>query len=99
MDATQQPQPPERTPLDDQVIAIVAKTAKRPAEQVRLDSTFEDLGLDSLDGVEIVYELEEKFGITIPNESARGMRSVRDVVAALQPHLSGGAGGPPAPPA
>ncbi|HKG91478.1 MAG TPA: acyl carrier protein [Gemmatimonadaceae bacterium] len=81
----------DRTQVESQVIAIVAKTAKRPADQVRLEHTFEELGLDSLDGVEIVYELEERFGITIPNESARGVRSVSDVVAALRTHLPSGA--------
>ena len=75
------------TELETRVIAIVAKTAKRPSDQVRLDSTFEELGLDSLDGVEIVYELEEQFATTIPNEAASKVRSVRDVVSALREHL------------
>ena len=83
--------------LTDRVRAIVAKTAKRPADEVELASTFEQLGLDSLDGVEIVYELEEEFGITIPNEAARGVRSVGDVVLALRDQLAGGTAASPRP--
>lgn len=76
--------------IEEQVVAVIAKTAKRPPGEVRLDQTFEELGLDSLDGVEIVYELEERFGITIPNEAARGVRSVNDVVTALREQLPEG---------
>lgn len=73
--------------LSEQVIAIVAKTAKRPPADISPESTFDQLGLDSLDGVEIVYEIEERFGVTIPNEAARGVRSVHDVIVALREHL------------
>lgn len=73
--------------LSDEVIAIVAKTAKRPPETIAPETTFEELGLDSLDGVEIAYELEERFGVTIPNEAFKGVRGVQDVIAALRPHL------------
>ncbi len=70
--------------LAEQVMQILSKTSKVPVDQITLDSTFEDLGLDSLDGVEVVYELEETFAITISNETAMTFRSVRQIVDALE---------------
>jgi acyl carrier protein len=72
-----------RSVILDRVVSILAKTSKVPVDQITLDSTFEDLGLDSLDGVEIVYELEEEFGITISNETAMTFNSVRQIVDGL----------------
>ncbi len=75
--------------IPETVISVIAETKRIPREQVTIDSTFEELGIDSLDGVEIVSELEEEFDISIPNEVAFEMRSVRDVVQGLQALLDG----------
>lgn len=48
----------------------------------------DDLGVDSLDTVEQVMEMEEKFGIEIPDEDAEIMRTVRDVVDYIYDSLS-----------
>ncbi len=39
-----------------------------------------DLGADSLDTVELIMEFENKFGITIPDEQAEGIRTVQDAI-------------------
>ena len=38
----------------------------------------EDLGADSLDTYELVYEIEEQFGVKIPDEKANEFETVRD---------------------
>jgi acyl carrier protein len=53
-----------------------------------VDRSFEDLGMDSLDGLNVVFELETAFGITLPNEDALLVRNVRDIVESLQRVLS-----------
>ena len=73
----------------EKVIAIIAKAKKIPAESVSIDSTFEELKIDSLDGLNVFFEIEEAFDLSIPDEKARGMRSVREVVEALDQLLSG----------
>lgn len=40
----------------------------------------EDLGADSLDTVEMLMAFEEEFGISIPDEQAMQMRTVKDIV-------------------
>jgi acyl carrier protein len=73
----------------ERVIAIIAKAKKIPAESVSIDATFEELKIDSLDGLNVFFEIEEAFDLSIPDETARGMRSVRQVVEALEQQLSG----------
>jgi acyl carrier protein len=70
----------------DEVRQVIAKTLKMPVEQLTADTRLEDIGAESLDVIEIVFELEEKFGISIPfqaNEGAR-MRPQGDKVEAAQ---------------
>jgi acyl carrier protein len=87
--------------IAERVVAIIARTAKIPAERISLESTFEELGIDSLDGVELVFEIENEFNINVPNENAREMKSVRRVVEGIEALLAqdaAAAGGPRAAP-
>ena len=73
--------------LTQDVIAVIAREQRLPAESISPDATFEQLKIDSLDGVNIVFALEEKYNLTIPDEVAREMKSVRQVVDALRTQL------------
>ena len=77
--------------LAERVIAIIAKAKKIPPESISIDSTFEELRIDSLDGLNVFFEIEEAFDLSIPDERARGLRSVREVVEALETLVSPGA--------
>lgn len=74
--------------LTQDVITIIAREQRVPAESISPDSTFEQLKIDSLDGVNIVFALEEKYNLTIPDEIAREMKSVRQVIDALRQQLN-----------
>jgi len=78
------------------VISIIATTQKLPPEKVTIDSTFEELGIDSLDGVNILFALENEFNINIPDEKVEGVRSVRQMVESLAQVVGGGAEPAPA---
>ena len=56
----------------DEVRQVIAKTLKIPVDRLALDTRLEDIGAESLDVIEIVFELEEKFGITIPYQAVEG---------------------------
>ncbi|MEO0198153.1 MAG: acyl carrier protein [candidate division WOR-3 bacterium] len=57
-------------------------------DQIKLESRFmEDLGADSLDVVELVMAIEEKFNIEIPDEDAEKIRTVGDAVNYIQAKL------------
>jgi acyl carrier protein len=58
---------------------VIATIKRLPREKVTLDSSFEDLGVDSMDAVEILWALENEFDVTIPDEAAKGVRSMREM--------------------
>jgi acyl carrier protein len=66
--------------LQTKVLEIIAQQKRIPAEQVTIDSSFAELGLDSLDAVNILFELESAFDINISDDKARQIKSVREMV-------------------
>lgn len=72
----------------DKVVAAIAELQQRAPESIALDSTFEELGIDSLNGFHLLCELEEALGVTIPDDDARELASVRDVVERIRPLVS-----------
>lgn len=66
------------------VIAAIAKIKKIAPETIKLESTFKDLKMDSLDGLDLFFELEEAFDLTITDERARSLRTVRDIVEEIE---------------
>jgi acyl carrier protein len=71
------------------VIEIIAREQHLDPDTIKLDSTFQELGIDSLDGVNILFALEEEFKIDIPDSVAQNMRGVRQVVDSLTRVLEG----------
>lgn len=71
----------------EEVQKIVAEQLGVDLAQVKPEAEFQkDLGADSLDVVELVMALEEKFGVEIPDEQAEKIMTVNDVVKYIQEH-------------
>ena len=66
----------------DKVVALIAERRDLDISTVKLETTFGDLKLDSLDKAELVMTLEETFGITI--DTAEQMKTIGDVVALVE---------------
>jgi len=75
--------------IEETVIRIIAQENHLDPSSVTLDSTFAELGIDSLDGVNILFALEAEMNITIPDTVARHMESVRQVVYNLTRVVNG----------
>ena len=73
----------------EKVMEIIAREQHLDPAKVTMDSTFEELGIDSLDGVNILFALEEEFKIDIPDAVAQNMKSVRQVADSLTRVLEG----------
>ena len=82
--------------LTERVIRVIAETQKIPAESVTPLSTFEELKIDSLDGINIMFGLENEFHINIPDDTVRELRTVGDVIEGIRKLLEGGEGAAPA---
>jgi acyl carrier protein len=61
-------------------IDIIAKSKGVPADTITLASTFEELNIDSLDKINISFEVEEAFNIDIPDEALGTIKTVGDMV-------------------
>jgi acyl carrier protein len=61
------------------LVQAIASTLHKPVEQFRLDASFEELGIDSLDGINILFALENEFGIQIPDDAARNVKNLREM--------------------
>lgn len=76
--------PSEPYDLSARVIAVIAKTQRIDELSVSSSSTFEQLGIDSLDGINIIFALENDFQIEISDEAVQNIRSVRDAVEGVR---------------
>ena len=76
--------------IKDRVIRIIAEQAVLEPSDVTMDSTLEDLGIDSLGLVESIFAIEEEFDISIPfnanepQESDFDISSVASIVAGIE---------------
>ena len=65
----------------EELVKIIAEIKDIPEEQITMESSFEeDLEADSLDIVEMLMLLEDKFNIQIPEEAAEELKTVGDAV-------------------
>jgi acyl carrier protein len=73
------------TDIQADLAAIVEEIAGVPADDVQLDKEFiADLDVDSLSMVEIVVAAEEKFGVRIPDDEVKNLRTVGDAVSYIE---------------
>ena len=70
--------------LTRRVLRIIAETQRKDPATVTIDSSFEELGIDSMDGVNIVFALENEFNVNVPDEEVKNIRSVRDMVEGVR---------------
>jgi acyl carrier protein len=70
------------------VAGVIASMQKIPSESVTLDKTFEELGIDSLDGINIVFNLENEFDINVPDDAVREIKTVRQMVEGVEKLLA-----------
>jgi len=80
--------------LTQRILKVIAESQKLEPGKVTVESTFEELGIDSLDGVNILFALENEFNINIPDEGVQGIRTVRQMIDALEALFAGGQGAP-----
>jgi acyl carrier protein len=74
---------------EEKVVEIIMREQHLAPGVVKPNSTFAELGIDSLDGVNILFALEEEFKIDIPDSIAQNMKTVQQVVDSLTRVLEG----------
>jgi len=79
--------------LVQRVLKVIATSKRIPLETVTIDSEFQQLGIDSMDAVEILFALENEFDITIPDEEVRTVRNVREMCEGVEKLVAAKAAG------
>lgn len=74
------------------ILQIIADYKGMDVAEVSPEQSFEELGIDSLDAIDIIYEIEDKYGIDIPQDALdlQNTKSVSDVMMVVEKHLAGG---------
>lgn len=70
--------------VEERVIRVFAAFKKLPPETIKMETTFDELGLDSLDGLNLIFELEEEFDILVPDDKVQSMKSVAQAVEGVE---------------
>lgn len=65
--------------LQQRILSVLAKKGFVRAENITLDTPIKDLGLDSLDTIQILFTLEEELGIEIEAEGFRDVTTLREI--------------------
>jgi acyl carrier protein len=85
------------TAVADKVRSALARELKRdPATIAPEHALREDLGLNSLDAIELMFKVEEEFDLEIPDADLQHLRTVGDLISYLEARLQGAPGGRPA---
>ncbi len=74
--------------LAQKIISWLAESQQISPTEITLDTSFEDLGVDSLSALNLIAELENEFDIIVPDEEAVSISSVGQMVESLQQILA-----------
>lgn len=74
--------------IKKKVFEVLSDKACVEQDTITLSSSLvDDLGMDSLDAVEMLFEFEEQYGIEIPDEDVQEFKKVQDIVSYLEKRL------------
>jgi acyl carrier protein len=75
-------------PVAEKVIATLASVKRIPADTITLDTNLQEMGIDSLDVFSLLFELENAFKISIPDDDVRSIKTVNDIVEGVKKLLA-----------
>jgi acyl carrier protein len=75
--------------IETRIIAGLAKIKKTKPEAIQKQASLtEDLNIDSLDTLDLIFQLEEEFGIDIPEQDQLKFCTVQDVITYVQQRIA-----------
>lgn len=77
----------DRAEIERTIVEIVRKQKTLPDETIDPDRPLTELGYDSLDALNILFDIEQTFGIEIDDDQARDIRTLSLMVEAVEGHL------------
>ncbi len=74
--------------IEKRVIRVLAETQQIDSQKITPCSTFEELGIDSFDGINVLFAIENEFDISVPDDEAKNLRGVGDTVLGVEKLLA-----------
>jgi acyl carrier protein len=74
----------QRDEIQQKLIEIVKNEKDVPDDKLSMDTPLADAGIDSLDALTILFAIEETFHISIPDDKARAIKTLGDMVNIVQ---------------
>jgi acyl carrier protein len=75
--------------IEERVLRIISTSRRLPLAAVQRDSTFVGLGIDSLDRLNILFDLESEFNIEIDDEEAKKATKISEVIEGIEQLVDG----------
>ena len=76
------------TNVTERVVNVIAENQHLEADKIKPESTFAELGIDSFDGVNLLYAIETEFDISVSDDDAKELRGVQDVIDGVEKLLA-----------
>ena len=70
--------------VEARVLRVIETARQKPAGSISPDSTFEELEIDSLDRLNLLFDLEGEFDVQIDDEQAKTVTSLRQMIDGIQ---------------
>lgn len=75
---------PDTKAIQDRVLKIIIGPRKVDPARITPETTLEELGVESLDAVSIVFDIEAEFNVTVPDSETYKLKTVGDVFASVE---------------
>lgn len=75
--------PMDRAVIEQKLLAIILEQKSLPPDAIAGDTVLSDVGIDSLDALSILFAVEEQFGVSIPDDRARSIKTLDDMTNAV----------------
>jgi len=78
----------DRMDIEKKVVQVLVKMLHKDEADIRLESSLaDDLEVDSFTAVEMLFELEDQWGLEIPDEEVENFKTVEDIVGYIEQRL------------
>jgi len=69
--------------IEEEIIELIAEKCQKNASSITPASRLDELGIDSMQAIVLLYDLEERYDIEIPTEVFESIESVGDIISKL----------------
>lgn len=67
----------------EKIASLLSSKKGVDKSSIQMSSSFDELGLDSLDAVELIADLEDEFNVTVPNMELQNIKTIQQAVDGL----------------